>query len=291
MKLPRLSKLCLRRAARSAYELPGLLLEIKMRTRRRPLVMQDQFGFRSWFHPADPRGVVKLNWKRKTFTDSIGVIRFVLNRATPGGTCVDIGASSGAVSLPMWSKCGPSGKVVSVEADVSKLPRLRANLKLNGYPDEFVVGAAISDTAETRTLRCFPDAPGWNTFGSPQCAQDRESFLVEVQCIDFSMLLNYQRITAVDMVKIDTEGAELLVLRGMLPYLNAGRIKCVIFEVNAQMLPGMGATAGELLSLWEGLPYRLHRLTDDGTLAPVPKPWPEGLVGDCVALLEEDACT
>ncbi len=266
------------------YDFPGVLLEFKVTWLKRRVVFRDKFGFKFWLYPCDE---VFLYWKRNAITDSIGVTNFILKHVKQGAICIDIGAAQAGITVPMWLRAGSSGKVISVEADPEKIGRIKANLELNGFSQDYVVNAAVSDRMETRPFRCYPKSSGWNTFGDPQFAKDYDSFLINVQCIDFGHLLQSYDVEFVDVAKIDTEGAELLVLKGMMSCLIKKQIGCVIFEVNPLMLPGMGVTVQALVSFWDDLPYSLYRLNEDGGIYPLSGLWPEGVVGDCVAFLDQ----
>ena len=260
---------------------PGVLLSLKVNLLQRKTVFVDQFGYRFWLYPGDN---VRTNSKRSSVIDSTGVIIFIQQHVHKGDICLDIGTHYGGTSVPMWSRCGLTGKVISVEADPTKLSRIMENLALNGFPSDYVINAAMSDEVTSRPFRVFPGAPGWNTFGDPPFARDHESHLVDVNCIDFVSMAEEQGLTHVDFIKIDVEGAEMLVLKGMRPWLEDGRIHRIVFEVNPLMLPGLNSTVAELLAFWQNLPFQLFRLDKQGELQPLSASWPTGEVGDCVAV-------
>jgi FkbM family methyltransferase len=266
------------------HNFPGVLLETKTKIDKKPIIFCDQYGFNFWLYPEDE---IYFNWKRKAVLDSTNVVNFILKFVQPGNICFDIGSANAGISVPMWSKVGKSGKVISVEADPIKIEKVKKNLTLNNYPDNYVANVAISNNKEIRKFRCFPDSPGWNTFGDPPFAKGYKSFTIDVQCIDFETLLNNYDISYVDLVKIDTEGAELLILKGMQKKLQNQQIGCVIFEVNPLMLPGMDTTVDELLSFWINLSYDLYKLAPDGTIEPLLDSWSDNEVGDCVAILKQ----
>jgi len=124
--------------------------------------------------------------------------------------------------------------------------------------------------------------------GNPSFAADYESYLVRVPTTRFDTLMNTLNIETIQFVKIDTEGAELLVLEGMRDYLHKKSIKCVIYEVNPLMLEGMKITVTQLMSFWNDLSYDLYILSSTGTINPLKGEWPEHLIGDCIAIVKEN---
>ncbi len=265
---------------RFLQELPGVLLEWRVNRTGHPIIFRDWVGNRYWRYPGDK---IRSNWKSKSTTDSNHVMRYILNNVIPGATCVDIGAHIGSMSVCLWSKVGPTGKVISVEADPDNVIRLKANLRLNKCPDNLVVSAAMTDKMGNAKLRCYPQSRGWQTLGDPPFARGYESFLVEVPTISFEHLAERYELASVDLVKIDVEGAEICVLSGMQRFLREKRIKCIIFEVNYLMLAGMNRAVSELMQVWNEFDYQLWRLAGDGRPIPIDGSWPDNLVGDCVA--------
>src|SRR5262245_29496410 len=106
----------LRKSVSFMQELPGAFLEFKVNRSKKPIIFHDRFGFQFWQYPGDE---FCFHWRQNAITDSIGVVNFILKYVKQGSTCVDIGAAQAAVSVSMWSKTGLSGRVISVEADVS----------------------------------------------------------------------------------------------------------------------------------------------------------------------------
>jgi FkbM family methyltransferase len=256
-------------------------LEYKVRKSNKPIVFRDWAGHLYWQYPGDH---IRNNWKRKSVSDANHIIRYILNHVKPGWTCIDIGANIGSVSIPLWKRVGPTGRVISVEADPNHIDKIKANLRLNNCPDNYVDNVAIAESKGTVQLRCYPESSGWQTLGDPSFAKDHTSVVIDVPAINFEELLEIHRLGSVDFVKIDVEGAEILVLRGMRTWLKKKEIGCVIFEVNHLMLEGMNSSVSELMSLWEEFDYELWRLDGNGTPAALIGTWPDNLIGDCLAL-------
>lgn len=271
---------CLMSPIRFLLEIPGIMLERKLRISGEPIIFKDWAGYLYWQYPNDK---VRFNWRRKSVSDANHIIRYILKNVRAGWTCIDIGAHVGSVSIPLWSKVGPAGQVISVEADPSNADRIRANLKLNNFPEDYVINVAIADKTGILPLHCYPESNGWQTLGTPTFAKDYESFVIDVPAISFEEFAEICKIQSADFVKIDVEGAEILVLNGMRPFLKEKRIKCVVFEVNQLMLEGMDSDVSQLFSFWKEFDYEIWRLGDDGTPVAIEESWPSSLTADCIA--------
>ncbi len=269
-----------RHPIRTFAHLPSLLAERRFRRATTPRVFTDWLNHRYWQYPGDR---IRYALRHNTVAHSTPVVKYILRTARPGWSCVDIGANIGGISVPLWKQVSPDGDVLSVEADPAIIERLKANLRLNGCPEDRIVNIAITDRKEVVRLRCFPECNGWQTIGNPSVAWGYRFVLVDVPSLSFADLAAAHGLAHVNLVKIDVEGAERLVLQGMRAMLSDKRIERVIFEVNWTTLEGMGLAVSELFSVWNGLDYRLWRLDEDGVPALLKGEWPRRTIGDCLA--------
>jgi len=260
--------------------LRGDITQFRVKLNEKTIVFKDWAGFYYWQHPDDP---IALNFRRRSVTDGNHIIQYIINNVETGWTCIDIGANIGAISVPLWSKVGFLGKVFSIEPHPNNFAKLKKNLLLNGFSEEYVLGIAISKNEETVKLRCYPENPGWHTLGDPLFSEDIESYFIDVPCLGFQKLLDRLDIEAVDLVKIDVEGAELSVLEGMRDLLAHKKIGSVIFEVNHLMLEGFSCTEAELFDFWDDFNYELYYLSENGVPHEIYKGWQTGFIGDCIA--------
>jgi len=256
---------------------------LKITLTGKPIIIKDWNGVSFWQYKGDK---IRFNLKRKSVTDAQNVIKYIAANVQKGWTCVDIGANIGAVSVYLWKYAGNKGNVYSIEADPNNIERIKNNLKINDFPSNQIIAAAIADQSGTIKLRCYPGRNGWQTIGNPSFASKFESHVIEVPAITFEKFVSDKGFNNIDLIKIDVEGAELLVLNGMKKMLEEKRILRIIFEVNPLMLEGMNKSVYDLFSFWDEFDYNLYLLNESGKLE-IFNQWPENLVGDCIAIIDD----
>ncbi len=125
-------------------------------------------------------------------------------------------------------------------------------------PEDINLSVAIGDRDGTATLR-LPTNPGWATIveGSQVGDSEHEVRTLEVPVRRLDTLLPELGITHVDVLKIDAEGAEAAVVRGLL----GGSMRPLVCVIEG-VAPGIGRTAGdEAVSLLTEVGY-VHCLFD-----------------------------
>lgn len=195
-----------------------------------------------------------------------GTVSAVRQSARPGSVTVDAGSHVGYLAMQAARAVGPSGAVHAFEHDPRLVPTLRRHAKLNEMPWLAVNEVSLSDRRDTLQLQ-MTEQLGWSTVEKNIL---KRPTTVEVEAIPFD---DYAREHDVDpqrisLIKVDVEGSELHVLRGMRKTLEAGN-PVLLVEVDPARMVASGQDHAELLDLLSDLGYAPHRIDLDGIAGPL----------------------
>jgi FkbM family methyltransferase len=174
--------------------------------------------------------------------------REILSRLVkPGMTVVDVGANVGLYTLYMADLVGRAGRVIAFEPDPDLASLLVDNCEANGIQNVQAHRAALGTKPERMILHRMSINSGDNHLGS----HARTAFLrpVEVEVVSFDSLLPGVR---PDFIKVDVQGWELNVLRGMERTLR-GSDALIYLEFWPDGLKRAGDAPAELFSFVRGL--------------------------------------
>jgi FkbM family methyltransferase len=194
----------------------------------------------------------------------------------PGATIVDVGANVGFHALHAAVLAGPRGRVVAVEPDPENVSLLRmACSLLSGAAPVEVVEAALSDKDGTLV---FSDLGNPGNSGARFTHPEEEVLrrLVVGPAPTFSVVRalrwdDHFGEVPIDLVKLDVEGAEPLVLRGMTASLERFR-PAVLSEFAPGNLEQLGGVRAEDYLTWFFTRrYRAWAVSEpDGALKAIP---------------------
>jgi FkbM family methyltransferase len=179
-----------------------------------------------------------------------------------GDVCVDIGAHIGYFTLLASRLVGPAGHVYAFEPSPANYEALRANLSRNRVENVTAQRVAVGQTVEQALLR---DAPGTNTGRATlrdvrpnRAPLDADGVIVDVR--PAPELVPERDLHRIRVIKIDVEGYEVEVLRGLEPVFELGEPLAVFVEFNPQWSVEPAA-AGYLDELRREHGFRLQRLS------------------------------
>lgn len=174
------------------------------------------------------------------------VTRLLVSLLAQSRLFVDVGANIGYFSC-IAAKLMPEGLVHAFEMNASFLPRVRRNLEVNGCRNVLLHHLAVSDAAGevwyepgTTIEGIYPDVPGGGVAEPP-------GRLSRVAAVSLDELFP-QGFAVPAVVKIDVEGAEIKVLKGMRRLLASEDVKLLV-EIHPQHLRRLGSRVREVLSI------------------------------------------
>jgi FkbM family methyltransferase len=161
----------------------------------------------------------------------------------PGDWALDIGANVGHYTNRMSELVGPSGRVVALEPVPETFALLAGNARLFRHENVSLLNVAASDQVAAVGMQIPRFSDGLTNFYQARLASNGNGLAVLTLPVDALSL------PAIRLVKIDVEGHELPVLRGMRMLLDRDH-PVMIVETGAQ----------ETLDLLNGLGYTIERL-------------------------------
>jgi FkbM family methyltransferase len=178
----------------------------------------------------------------------------------PGMVVYDVGANIGFFSLLAARFSESHGRVEAFEPVPGNSAAVRANAALNHLTNITVHQLAVSDHGGTAAF-LVPGEQGWSHLADRGRHPNAEH-QIQVELISLDEEIGRGSLPVPDIVKIDVEGSETAVLRGLARTLRSHHVTiiCELHETNS-----------EVLNLMTNLGYSLQNL--DGT-APIPEAGP-----------------
>lgn len=143
------------------------------------------------------------------------------SRLGPGDVFIDVGANIGYFSLLASRKVGSAGKVYAFEASPSVFEHLQSNLTLNQAGNVTPLNVAVSNGPGTCSIWTAPEGNiGHSTIMDNVALHDGHSKEATVRCDSLHALVPYADLLNARIIKVDIEGAERLMVEGIVPHLN-----------------------------------------------------------------------
>lgn len=198
-------------------------------------------------------------WRAKTLkTKEQGTVEWIRREVTPGDVVYDIGANIGLYTLLAARRVGEAGKVYAFEPHVANVHSLLRNVSGNRLSDRVkIISSALNDRPGFFDFHYYHSDAGssMSQLGGKRTAAE-QSFEPAYSELKFAttidQLVGEGAIRPADHVKIDVDGNEMLVLRGMQRLLTSERgIKTLQVEVNARF-------RGELFDFLQQCGYEMR---------------------------------
>lgn len=179
--------------------------------------------------------------------------RFFENAVSPGQLVVDVGANQGVFTLLFSRLVGPSGGVLSIEPEPALFAALDRNCRLNDANNVTRLQAAAGEKRSPGVLHCSRFNSGDN-----RLTDSLSGPAVPVEIVPVDEILPAEQVS---LVKIDVQGYELNVLRGMRAVIDRSPAIKVLFECWPAGLRHAGYTRGDLLDFFLSRRFSLFELS------------------------------
>ncbi len=179
----------------------------------------------------------------------------LLAAVSPGDRVLDAGANIGYFTLLAAARVGSSGRVYAFEPEPANYRLLTHNVALNGFEDRVsCCEAALSESAGSAQLFLSEDNLGDHQLDPDEGGRSSVTVALEQGSAWFS-----GRETALDFVKVDTQGAEHAVINGLLPMLRAsGKDLRILLELTPRSLRNAGTSGAALIETLASLALPFH---------------------------------
>lgn len=178
-----------------------------------------------------------------------------------GDVFLDVGANVGYLSAIGASLVGPTGCVHSFEPVPKYFHKLSRLAEMNPRYAIVPNRLAVGDREGSFLIQTSTTSAGANTIVRGLLPDEEIDEEVQVPLIRLDSYIASARLTRISLIKIDTEGFEYLVLRGMADYLEGTAYRPVmIVEVDPAAYPLLGYSLADLSRLVQRFGYRAYGL-------------------------------
>ncbi len=175
----------------------------------------------------------------------------------PGMTVLDIGSNLGLYTVLLSRLVGPAGRVISFEPDPALFATLQRNCALNGCANVEPHNLAVGSQPGRLLLQKLIFNAGDNHLAKGGSRLFRHAVETEVVTVD-----HFLPGLRPDLVKIDVQGWEFEVLKGMDAMVRSHPPVEIYLELWPQGLHRAGCTAGDLAHWLHDRGFHLYRAHD-----------------------------
>lgn len=178
---------------------------------------------------------------------------------------IDVGANIGLYSLLAAQIIKKEKSIFAFEPAPLAYQKFLSNITLNNFNQITAVNSCVSDyIGEIELNICEDDA--YNSIGNNPMLKIKDTIKTPVITIDEFVKVN--KLKSVDVIKIDTEGAEFLVCKGAINTILQFK-PMFFFEVNQSVLNGFNHSGGDIFNFFKEMDYMIYNIDTNSTLNPL----------------------
>jgi FkbM family methyltransferase len=195
---------------------------------------------------------------------------WIRRRLAPGDVFIDVGANIGYYSLLAAHLVGPTGRVVAVEPSPRFARVLTDAADTNRLGNIRIVHAAASDT--TGQLTFYTESP--TNLGATTMVRPRSPVTASfrAEAAPLPDLLAPDELVQARIIKIDAEGAEAAVVRGLAPVIDHLHPSAeLVIEITPRLLAKQGQTPADVTEPLTATGFHTYRLDNDYAAGSYPR--------------------
>lgn len=162
------------------------------------------------------------------------ILNPLMKMIQPGDVAYDIGASIGMHTIFMAKKLKKTGKIISFEPENGAFKALRKNINLNRLNNVKLIQSALGDQVEVRVLY---NQPKVGIGASSLLKFNGGKYKHQVDVIPGDDIVEKENLPLPCAVKIDVEGFEYPVIRGLKKTLSQKQCRLVCCEIHSKLYP------------------------------------------------------
>jgi len=165
----------------------------------------------------------------------------MLRETRPGDVVFDVGANLGFYTVLLAKAVGPIGTVVAFEPELGVLERMKENAEINGVANIRGFNVALGETEATVPLEVDSRLGSGLHIMAGGDHSVRAGFATrDVRQVRGDAYVAAQALPVPALIKVDVEGMEREVLRGLARTLADSRCRLVLCEIHFGLLDRMG---------------------------------------------------
>lgn len=186
---------------------------------------------------------------------------WIERRLSAGDVFVDVGANVGYFTLLASARVGATGKVVAIEPMPEIFGHLSEHVAANSLQNVRLINEAAVGPGEEGEVRLYWGGDA-NTGSTGLLPRDQPVRSATVSARTLASMLTADECRSARLIKIDVEGVEAAVLRGL-------EARCGRFRDDLELVveivhdPNDGAAGASLLRYMQGLGFHAYVIRDD----------------------------
>ena len=177
---------------------------------------------------------------KECLQDEEDFLKALTTTLRPGDVVFDVGSHLGQFAIPLAKIVGDRGQVIAFEPDPQACERLRSHIVLNGLTNVRVFQKGLGDANQSGKL--FVEGHACPSLVPHEGESDRLSQTEAIEIVQGDWLVRNEALPIPRAVKIDVEGYEYSVLRGLEQTLAHPSCELLCCEIHPEFLP-QGITA------------------------------------------------